>query len=63
MDESTSGHSAHDEPRSLAEEGTQKAPRWRSEDLLQGQREALIVHGSEVYRLRQTRNGKLILQK
>ena len=28
-----------------------------------GQREVLIVHGGEQYRLRQTRNGKLILTK
>lgn len=35
----------------------------RSEDLLQGQREALIIHGDQVYRLLCTRNGKLILQK
>jgi len=34
-----------------------------SETLLQGQHEVLITHGSEVYRLRLTRNGKLILQK
>ena len=38
-------------------------PHWNSTDLLRGQREALIVHGGEVYRLRCTRNGKLILQK
>lgn len=34
-----------------------------SEDLLQGQRELIIVHGSDVYRLYRTRNNKLILQK
>jgi hemin uptake protein HemP len=34
-----------------------------SEQLLQGRREVLIRHGSEVYRLRLTRQGKLILQK
>jgi hemin uptake protein HemP len=34
-----------------------------SEDLLQGRREVLIVHGDEVYRLLCTRNNKLILQK
>ncbi len=28
-----------------------------------GQREALILHGGEQYRLRLTRNGKLILTK
>lgn len=31
--------------------------------LLQGQREVLIRHGCECYRLRHTRNGKLILTK
>ena len=31
--------------------------------LLQGEKEILIHHGGEVYRLRLTKNGKLILQK
>ena len=35
----------------------------RSEDLLLDQRELLIVHCQDVYRLRLTRNGKLILTK
>ncbi len=35
----------------------------KSEELLKGRRELLIEHGNEVYRLRLTRNGKLILQK
>lgn len=35
----------------------------RSDDLLQGEREVLIAHGADVYRLKLTRNGKLILQK
>lgn len=34
-----------------------------SEQLLAGQREVLIRHAGEVYRLRLTRSGKLILQK
>ncbi|TWI06298.1 hemin uptake protein HemP [Luteimonas cucumeris] len=34
-----------------------------SDCLLQGQREILIRHGSECYRLRHTRNDKLILTK
>lgn len=34
-----------------------------SASLLHGQREVLIRHGSEVYRLRHTRNDKLILTK
>ena len=38
-------------------------PVLRSEDLFQGRREVLIVHGDEVYRLLCTKNNKLILQK
>ena len=34
-----------------------------SEQLLRGQCEVLIQHGHEVYRLRHTRNGKLLLTK
>lgn len=34
-----------------------------SSRLLQGQREICIRHGNEVYRLRHTRNDKLILTK
>ncbi len=34
-----------------------------SEELLQGHREVLILHAGETYRLRLTRNGKLILNK
>jgi hemin uptake protein HemP len=34
-----------------------------SEALLQGGREVLIRHGDECYRLRHTRNDKLILTK
>ena len=35
----------------------------KSEDLLQGDREVLLMHRGQVYRLRETRNGKLILGK
>ncbi len=38
-------------------------PVLRSEDLLQGRREVLIIHGGDIYRLLCTRNNKLILQK
>lgn len=38
-------------------------PVWRSHELLQGQPEVHIVHGTEVYRLRRTALGKLILTK
>jgi hemin uptake protein HemP len=40
------------------------APREvRLEDLLRGDRELLIRHGEQVYRLRITRNGRLLLTK
>ena len=35
----------------------------RSEDLLQGERELIILHGTQIYRLICTRNDKLLLQK
>ena len=35
----------------------------RSEDLLQGDREVVILHNQELYRLLVTKNNKLILQK
>lgn len=37
--------------------------RWSSETLLKGHREAIIVHRDEEYRLRLTRNNRLILCK
>jgi len=36
---------------------------WRSEDLLGSESEAVIVHRGQEYRLRCTRQGKLILFK
>lgn len=38
-------------------------PSIESNRLLRGTREVLIRHGGEVYRLRHTRNDKLILTK
>ncbi|MCH2116329.1 MAG: hemin uptake protein HemP [Pirellulales bacterium] len=35
----------------------------RSEALLQGEREVVILHNEEMYRLMVTKNNKLILQK
>lgn len=35
----------------------------QSDDLLRGQRELIIVHAGQIYRLLRTRNDKLILQK
>ena len=49
-------------PRPVRAPG-QAAPRIRSTDLFQGNRQAVIVHGDEEYRLQQTRTGKLILTK
>lgn len=46
-----------------APDGLRHVRAVRSEDLLQGSRELLILHGSEIYRLLRTRNNKLILQK
>lgn len=37
--------------------------RLLSQEILKGEREVLIVHFDEVYRLRVTRNGKLLLTK
>jgi hemin uptake protein HemP len=43
----------------------QATPReaWRSDELLGDRTEVLILHNNEVYRLRRTRQGKLILHK
>lgn len=35
----------------------------RSDELLRGSREVVILHGDEEYRLRVTKSGKLILTK
>lgn len=42
---------------------TESPPTYDSESLLRGVREVLIRHHGEVYRLRLTRNDKLILHK
>lgn len=42
--------------------GEESAP-ILSTDLLEGREEVRIQHGDEIYRLRITRNGKLILHK
>ncbi len=43
--------------------GDSAMPVFDSAGLLQGGREIMIRHGSECYRLRHTRNDKLILTK
>lgn len=40
-----------------------KKPHWNILDLLKGQKEAIIFHSGEEYRLRLTKNNKLILTK
>lgn len=40
-----------------------ETPRWQVEQLLNGSREAILVHNGEDYRLRVTSTGKLILTK
>lgn len=55
---------ADDAPRTDTHPGSfQQCEEVDSTRLLHGQREVLIRHGSEVYRLRHTRNDKLILTK
>lgn len=43
--------------------GNIKLHEYESSDLLRGAKEVLIRHAGETYRLRLTRNDKLILQK
>jgi hemin uptake protein HemP len=50
-------------PAPFLHPAVEKMRTWRSEDLFQKEDEVLIVHGEQVYRLRRTRNGKLILCK
>ena len=46
------------------DDNARPSPRiWHSEDLFGEENEVLILHGDEVYRLRRTRNERLILQK
>jgi len=51
-------------PPALATASSTEAARTiSSQELMQGHRELLIEHAGETYRLRVTRNGKLILNK
>jgi len=49
-------------PLKLAAEDCQRDV-WRSEELLGDRSEVTILHNNEAYRLRRTRQGKLILYK
>ena len=51
------------DPRPERASTTPTLPEVESLRLLQGQREVLIRHGNDCYRLRHTRNDKLILTK
>ena len=44
-------------------QGDHQLPPLDSRTLLEGSNERLILHQGELYRLRQTRSGKLILYK
>jgi hemin uptake protein HemP len=56
-----------DEPRPAHTEDApptaQRPPRLKVSELLAGQREAILEHGGQDYRLRITASGKLILTK
>lgn len=51
----------HSRPPAAAAAGRPR--RLKVSELLEGQREAILVHGDQEYRLRITANGKLILTK
>jgi len=57
--------SNHPAAEVVAPPAAQEPPReaWRSEELLGERTEVLIWHNGEAYRLRRTRQGKLILYK
>lgn len=61
----TSGNPPPEKPPGDTPATTTTGPRRviTSQDLLHGEQEVLIDHEGEQYRLRLTRNGKLILQK
>ena len=63
MDRPAACHPPTDANPSNSKLGTAVARELTSVDLLQGSREVLIRHGDDLYRLRLTRNGKLILHK
>ena len=50
-------------PTTCGWDSPRPAPMLDSQALLRGEREVLIGHAGQTYRLRHTRNGKLILTK
>lgn len=57
------GHPPSAAPTAVLQLHTPPGPQYRSEDLLGAADEAFIVHAGQVYRLRRTGTGKLILTK
>jgi hemin uptake protein HemP len=55
--------SSHARQSESAPAGSSPSPIPSETRFVPGQCEVLIQHGGELYRLRQTRNGKLILTK
>ena len=53
----------NEQPVAADHASDQQAKILRSEDLFEGRRQVFIAHGTEIYRLLHTKNGKLILQK
>jgi hemin uptake protein HemP len=47
----------------LNSDAGQSRESWRSDELLGSRDEVFILHNNDVYRLRRTRQGKLILYK
>jgi len=50
-------------PAVAADPHQQPRESWRSDELLGTRDEVFILHNNDVYRLRRTRQGKLILYK
>jgi hemin uptake protein HemP len=63
VDASHSGSSPADDRLGKDQAGQAKPRIIESRDLFQGNRVIQIRHGAEIYSLRQTRLGKLILNK
>lgn len=54
---------ARDRESDEVQESAEMRSTWTTEELLGDRKEILILHNTETYRLRITRNGKLLLQK
>ncbi len=63
MAEQTGNLNAKESGATSASPSSPGKPRIQSSHLFQGEREIVIVHQTEEYSLRITRNGKLILTK